>query len=131
YWSFAFPRRLAEHNRYWHPREFTPQQMARWQRHYLTFLRKLTWRNRRRPLLKNPANTPRVGLLKQMFPDAKFVYIVRHPHAVYRSNVHFAEQGIVVFQLQDPLASDTYADRILENYRSVSEACERDLAVLP
>lgn len=131
YWSFTFPQRLAEHNRYWHPREFTPQQMARWQRHYLTFLRKLTWRCRRRPLLKNPANTPRVGLLKEMFPEAKFVYIVRHPHAVYRSNVHFAEQGIVVFQLQDPLARDTYADRILENYRSVSEACERELDQLP
>jgi hypothetical protein len=66
-----------------------------------------------------------------MFPGAKFIYIVRDPDAVYRSNLHFAEHGIAVFQLQHPDPDDMYADRVLANYRRATDACEHDLAQLP
>ncbi len=131
YWAFCFPRQLAHHNRYWHPENFTPRELVRWKHDYITFLRKITWRGRRRPLLKNPINTSRVAVLKEMFPGAKFITIVRDPDAVYRSNLHFAEHGLAVFQLQHPDPADTYADRVLENYRQATDACERDLALLP
>ncbi len=131
YWMFCFPNRVAEVERYWHPDEFQPHEFDRWQQNYRTFLRKLTWRTRRRPLLKNPVNTSRVAVLREMFPQAKFVYIVRHPHAVYRSNRHFAEHGFAVFQLEDAPTVDNYACRFLANYRRASEACERDLAAIP
>jgi hypothetical protein len=131
YWSFCFPREIARHNRYWHTASMTPHQLARWQTHYMTFLRKITWRQRKQPLLKNPVNTSRVAKLKEMFPGAKFIYLVRHPYAVYRSNVHFGEHGIAVFQLQNPDPADTYAGRVLENYRAATDACEHDLAQLP
>ncbi len=36
---------------------------------------------------KNPWNTLRVGYLSKLYPDAKFVYIVRHPHRMLRSQV--------------------------------------------
>lgn len=131
YWAFCFPRQLAYHCRYWYPAEFTPQQLTRWKRDYVAFLRKITWWNRRPPLLKNPINTSRVAILKEMFPGAKFIYIVRNPDAVYRSNLHFAEHGIAVFQLQPLDPADTYADRVLANYRQATDACEQDLAQLP
>ena len=131
YWAFCFPRQLAHHNRYWHPENFTSRELARWKRDYVTLLRKITWRGRRRPLLKNPINTSRVAILKEMFPGAKFITIVRDPDAVYRSNLHFAEHGLAVFQLQYPDPHDTYADRVLANYRQATDACQRDLAMLP
>lgn len=36
---------------------------------------------------KNPWNTLRVGYLNKLYPDARFVYIVRHPHRMLRSQV--------------------------------------------
>ncbi|MGI9456922.1 MAG: sulfotransferase family protein [Aeoliella sp.] len=131
YWSFCFPKRIDEHNRYWNPDDFTPGEQQKWRRHYVTFLRKITWRGRRRPLLKNPANTGRIEALKSLFPNAKFIYIVRHPHAVYRSNLHLANHGFVVFQLQDPDVENCYSSHILDHYRHVSAAVEHDVSKLP
>jgi hypothetical protein len=36
---------------------------------------------------KNPWNTLRIGYLDKLYPDAKFVYIVRHPHRMLRSQL--------------------------------------------
>ena len=131
YWMLCFPRRISEVERYWHPETYTPAELRRWQRHYCTFLRKLSGRARRRLLLKNPVNTSRVAALREMFPEAKFVYIVRHPHAVYQSNMHFGRHGFAVFQLQDADADDNYQVRFLDCYRRATDACERDLAAVP
>jgi len=55
-------------------------------------LRKLSLRaGGRRLLLKSPAHTARVRLLLHLFPDAQFVYIHRHPAAVYQSACHMAD----------------------------------------
>lgn len=131
YWMFCFPRRTGELQKYWWTERFDSGELARWQRHYIRFLRKLTWRCRRRPLLKNPVNTCRVSMLREMFPTAQFVYIVRHPYNVYRSNLHFAEHGFAVFQLQDAHPEDNYAGRFLDQYRHATDACEHDLHALP
>jgi omega-hydroxy-beta-dihydromenaquinone-9 sulfotransferase len=58
----------------------------RWQRMYDEFLRRLSYDQGGRPLcLKNPPNTGRLKLLNEMYPEAKFVFIVRHPEHVFRS----------------------------------------------
>ena len=36
---------------------------------------------------KNPWNTLRIGYLAKLYPDAKFVYIIRHPHRMLRSQI--------------------------------------------
>src|SRR5262249_51044992 len=42
----------------------------------------------RRLVLKNPVNTARIRLLRALFPDAKFVHIVRDPYQVFASTLH-------------------------------------------
>lgn len=122
YWTFCFPRQIARHDRLFFSEEFTRAESKRWRRDYRWFLTKLTLWSRRTPLLKNPANTGRTAELKQMFPAAKFVHIVRNPYTVYRSNQHFAEHGTVVFQLQNSDPVDNYAARCLQNYRRMTDA---------
>ncbi len=131
YWMLCFPKRISQVEKYWHPEEFALDDLKRWRRNYLTFLRKITWRSRKRPLLKNPVNTSRIAALRAMFPAARFIYIVRHPHSVYQSNMHFAQHGFAVFQLQDADPDDNYQHRFLECYRRASDACQRDLAAAP
>ena len=94
-------------------------------------MRKVTFWSRKSPLLKSPYNTARVAALREMFPRAKFVHIVRHPHATWRSNMHLAEHGWAVFQVQDADGEASFASHFLHNYRHQEEAYYRDAAELP
>lgn len=58
----------------------------RWMHMYDEFLHRLSFDQAGKQLcLKNPPNTGRVKLLNEMYPEAKFVFIVRHPEHVFRS----------------------------------------------
>ena len=41
------------------------------------------------PLLKNPCNTGRIKVLLDMYPDAKFIFILRNPIIVFLSSKKF------------------------------------------
>lgn len=57
-----------------------------WQRGYMEVLRKATLLSGgKRLALKTPPNTARIGVLLDMFPEARFVNIVRNPYPVYQS----------------------------------------------
>jgi hypothetical protein len=131
YWGATFPRRIAKYDRYIFGDQFSARERRAWERHWMLFLRKLTFWSNKRPLLKSPYHTGRVALLREIFPEAKFIHIARHPYAVYRSNQHMAREGWVVFQLQDPDQQDCYQSRFLDNYRALEEAFSRDASQLP
>jgi omega-hydroxy-beta-dihydromenaquinone-9 sulfotransferase len=58
----------------------------KWEKEYLHFLKKVSYRNQgRQLLLKNPVNTVRIKCLLKLFPRAKFIYIHRNKEAVIRS----------------------------------------------
>jgi hypothetical protein len=69
-----------------------------WTNAMLHLLKKLTlrarWRqpdSQNRLVLKSPVHTARIPLLLQLFPDAQFIYIHRHPYEVFRSAAHMAD----------------------------------------
>lgn len=131
YWGLTFPRQVVDYDRFIFPEDFTVAELQSWKGHYLTFLRKLTLWSGKRPLLKNPHNTARVGALLEMFPQARLVHIYRHPHAVYRSNLHMAREGHCVHQLQDPDEQCNYASRFLDNYAAMETSYYRYADPLP
>ena len=131
YWALSFPRRVAKYVQYIFVDRLPSKQFETWRRNYCLLLRKLTVTTRKSPLLKSPYNTGRVGVLRQMFPGAKFIHITRHPYAVYRSNMHFAIEGFAVHQLQDASETDSYRTRFLDIYHSLEEAFYQDSAGLP
>jgi hypothetical protein len=56
----------------------------------------------RRLLLKSPCHTGRVRLLIRLFPNAKFVYVHRHPIEVFLSSAHMASTTYGYMFLQRP-----------------------------
>ncbi len=60
----------------------------RWQQTFRRFLKVLMFRDPRRLVLKSPPHTARIPLLLEMFPEARFVHIVRDPHVVFPSTVN-------------------------------------------
>lgn len=52
------------------------------------FVKKIAMASGKRPLLKNPFHSLRISLLKEIFPKAKFIHIVRDPEKVIPSARH-------------------------------------------
>ena len=61
--------------------------LARWQEALRGFLTRLAVRDSRRPVLKSPPHTARVGMLAEMFPEARFLHVVRDPFVVFPSTI--------------------------------------------
>ena len=89
YEALLAPRRLADALALSDPRDLPPEAMRRWREALITFLSGVSVVEGGRPLvLKSPPHGYRVATLRELFPDARFVLIVRSPDIVYESTVH-------------------------------------------
>jgi hypothetical protein len=70
--------------------EFVPvgSNLEKWKNSFLLFLTKITLLTQKQIVLKNPYHTPRIALLAEMFPGAKFIHIVRHPFRIIPSAIN-------------------------------------------
>lgn len=68
-------------------RGFTEQEASRWTYLFDWFLKALTYKSGKPLILKSPPHTGRLGMLKAMYPDAKFVHIVRDPRKLFPSTM--------------------------------------------
>jgi hypothetical protein len=81
-----------------------------WQSRFIYLLRKLAHQQGKPMLIKNPVYTARPALLKEMFPEAKFIHIHRNPYDVFLSMRNFYTRLLDVMALQDvPAELDTDA----------------------
>ena len=81
-------------------------------------------------LSKNPPHTARIALLLKMFPDAKFIYIVRNPYAVISSTRRFFRSTISALSLQS-IPSRELEFQILNCYRAMIERYESERHLIP
>ncbi len=86
--SALFPRGAHHYHPYRTFETASLDERARWKRKVLHFFQKLTLRDSRPLLLKSPGHLARLGLLLELFPDARFVHLRRHPYEVIRSQHH-------------------------------------------
>lgn len=78
------------------------RESAQWEHAYLRIVRKATIHaDGRRLALKSPVNLGRVDHLLRLFPEAKFIHIVRNPYAVYASLMHMFRTVMPLYQMDD------------------------------
>jgi hypothetical protein len=87
YWKIAFPNRRPAVNAEHDLEDLPPRALAAWKRTFVQFLRELTFKDPRRLVLKSPPHSCRIKTLLELFPDARFVHIVRDPFVVFPSTV--------------------------------------------
>ena len=89
YMSMLFPHRVNHYMKYLSLRELSPNEKQRWKKTYVRYLKKLTLRFNRRLVLKSTPHTAKISTLLELFPDARFVHISRHPYNVFQSYRNF------------------------------------------
>ncbi len=106
-------------------------EVGAWKTRFVYLLRKLSeLQGRRTMLIKNPVYTGRLAMLRQMFPDAKFIHIHRNPYEVFVSMRNFYTKLLAEFALQ-PYGHVDIDETILTVYERMMRALETDAADLP
>lgn len=81
-------------------------------------------------LSKNPPHTGRVKELVKMFPNAKFVYLMRNPYTVFESTRSFFTNTIQPLKLED-ISNERIEENILSIYAKLYHKYESDKKFIP
>jgi hypothetical protein len=86
YCWIAFPNGVYDQE--WETlQDLRPADRDLWKSTLWTFLQGVTTQRPGRLVLKNPLHSFRIPVLRELFPDARFLHVVRHPAAVLRSTL--------------------------------------------
>ena len=81
-------------------------------------------------LSKNPPHTGRVKELVKMFPNAKFIYLMRNPYTVFESTRSFFTNTIQPLKLED-VSNEQLEENILSIYAKLYHKYESDKKFIP
>ncbi len=108
-----------------------PEKIAQWKEQYAAMIAKAEFNTGgSRYIGKNPCNLARIGLLKSMYPDAKFIFIHRNPYQVTESLYKFILSIFEGVQLQDTPATYT-RETVVRLYEKIMLNYFRDREALP
>ena len=128
----SFPTRAAEYfEKYVQMRGLTDREQATWDDVYTGIVRKATSNaGGRRIVLKSPNNLGRIPHLLRLFPNARFVHIMRDPYVLYASLIRFHHKIIPIFQLED-FSWDELEAHVQKNYVVLMQQYLQDRALIP
>lgn len=130
YLDIAFPNRGRLEPAALNLDELPPQRRELWKRIFQRFLQTITLNDPRRLVLKSPPHTCRIPTLLEMFPDARFVHIVRDPVPVYFSTVNLWK---VLFSTQGMHTPDfkSISERVFDSYLQVHRRLQSTRHLVP
>jgi hypothetical protein len=102
YSTIAFPNHPPQDQQAYALEGLPRRQREAWKQTFLRFLRHLTYKDPRRLVLKSPTHSCRIQVLQELFPDARFVHIVRDPYLVFSSTVNLWKSLYQAQGLQKP-----------------------------
>ncbi len=104
--------------------------LAKWKTDVKAFYKKLFFQNRKRIISKNPFHSFRIPDLCEMFPNARFIHIVRSPYSVVPSTIRMwsivQKQNALNGNIQPPQSAEVVG--VLKN---LLETVEKERMNLP
>lgn len=130
YWDNAFPQNLGQNKEYLTLENISPRKLRRWKNSFLNFLKEVSFKNPKRIVLKSPTHSYRIKILLEMFPDAKFIHILRNPYEVYPSTFKLLRNfyGAVGYQHYNEKNLEGY---IFRNFEILYDKLEEGKELLP
>jgi hypothetical protein len=130
YLAMAFPNHGPQCQDYVDLESLSIKARARWQKAFLHFLRSLTYRKPGRLVLKSPLHSCRIKTLLEMFPDARFVHIVRDPYEVFPSTMTMWKALYATQALQRP-TFEGLEEYVLSTFNRLYEKLEEGRRLVP
>ncbi len=131
YERIAFPNRPGAGEAALDLRDCRSDVRRDWQRAFSRFVQVLTLANGgKRLVLKSPPHTARIPILLKLFPDARFVHVVRNPYAVYSSTLNLWRVLFAAHGLQRPTWKGL-DESILNTFARMYESFEDGRCLLP
>jgi hypothetical protein len=132
YLSWAFPNHGPVNDEYLDLASLSAAERERWKKTLNNFVHRVASLRNGRMVLKSPTHTARVRTLLEIFPDARFVHIVRDPLAVFPSTVRLWTKLCQTQGLQSVEGTPAWVEpQILETFVRMYERFERDRALIP
>ncbi len=103
----------------------------RWKRGFDWFMRRQTLKNpSARIVLKSPPHTARLRQILELYPDARFIHIVRDPHAVIPSTIRMWKRmaDAVGLQIRRDRPLD---DQVFDTFQLMYDRFEQDKSLIP
>lgn len=127
----AFPNRLTPNDPALNVECLPEKARQRWMAALERLMRRLTLaKGGKRLVLKSPAHTRRIPLLLKLFPEARFVHIVRNPYEVYASTLHLWRTLYLHHSLQRPNWRGMQ-EHILATFATMFQRFEEDKKLIP
>lgn len=129
YLTMAFPNEPPQYPEYLTLDGLSDEELARWKSGLEWFLKRVTVRKPKRIILKSPPHTARIKTLLELFPDARFVHIVRDPHALFGSTVRLWKTLYKFQAVQEPNHAGL-EEYVFSCFEQMYEKFDRDRALV-
>jgi len=94
-------------------------ELREWKRCYRYLLKKLTFTEGGRQLLiKNPEHTGRLHVIAEMFPQGRYIHIVRNPYEVYVSSIYLY-QSLFPYTAFQPVTAQEIRELVITRYQKM------------
>ncbi len=109
---------------------YSLEEITDWKTSYMWFLRRIFFRERRPLVLKSPPHLGRIKTLLDLFPQARFVHIVRDPSAVFPSTVRLWKSLFETQGVQVP-SNDGLEEFVFNIFSRLYDGFERNRSLIP
>lgn len=133
YYNFwFFPQNMLEYcDRFLTMKTATAQERQIFKDTFMKLIKISLWNTKGRQFLsKNPPHTGRIREILEMFPKAKFIYLMRNPYTVFESTRSFFSNTIRPLQLQK-ISEEEMEKNILEVYTRMYRTYEEEKKLIP
>ena len=133
YYNFwFFPKYMQEYcDKYLTLQQIRPDELKAWEDSFRKLIKISLWNTGGTQFLsKNPPHTGRVKELVKMFPNAKFIYLMRNPYTVFESTRSFFTNTIQPLKLEE-MSDEQIEQNILTVYKKLHDQYQADKHLIP
>lgn len=132
YYNFwIFPERMQEYcDRFLTFRDITEEELEEFKKTFLKLVKISLWNTGGTQYLsKNPPHTGRIKALSELFPNARYIYLMRNPYTVFESTRNFFLNTIKPLEL-NIISEEELEQNILRNYMELYHAYKEQKQIL-
>jgi len=132
YITLAWPRHGPADMDYLDLVNLSEEERTRWERGFMWFVKRLSYKQKKRLVMKSPAHTARIPTLLKLFPDARFIHIARNPLAIYPSTVKVWKVLNSVQGLHNPAQDDPWMEEfVFEVFKRLFKRYDETWGLIP